>query len=79
MVTHEVWFEGRNEPVLQLRDDDLFQQFTRWLKKGPQLTAHGWEGTFEGKPVAINFAKVTYIALLQAEGWGDPGTDEGTV
>jgi len=62
MVIHEVSIEGGITPmVLELEDDQLFQQFKRWVEKDNAVTANGWVGTFEGKTWVINFQKVACI------------------
>jgi hypothetical protein len=67
MVSHEVWFEGGATPVLvDLEDDQLFQQFKRWIQQDNQFTARGWIGTVEGKTWALNFNQVACITLLPA-------------
>jgi hypothetical protein len=62
MVTHEVWIEGAAAPLLlDLEDDELFQQFKRWVQKDNTFTATGWVGTVDNKNWAINFERVACL------------------
>ncbi len=65
MVTHEVWLGGAAAPlVLDLDDDQLFQQFKRWVQKDREFAAIGWVGTVEDKNWVINFERVACITAL---------------
>jgi len=69
MVTHEVWIEGAPAPVLlDLEDDQLFQQFKSWLLKDQLSLAKGWTGTVDGRTWAINFRRIACMTLRPKEG-----------
>jgi len=69
MVTHEVWIEGAASPVLlDLEDDQLFQQFKSWLLNEHLSTAQGWTGTVDGRIWAINFGRIACMSLKPTDG-----------
>jgi hypothetical protein len=74
MFTHEVWFDGAANPVLlDLDDEQLFQQFQQWVRGDVEASGHGWTGTVEGKTWAINFHRVACIAIVTKKDKGRMG------
>ena len=74
MMIHEVWIDGGATPlVLELKDDELFQHYKRWVEKDNSFTANGWVGTLEGKTWVINFQKIAGITTSPKRDRGGMG------
>ena len=74
MIIHEVWIDGGATPlVLELKDDELFQHFKRWVEKDNSFTANGWVGTLEGKTWVVNFQKIAVITTTLKRDRGSMG------
>jgi len=80
MVTHEIWMEGGAVPViLDLEDDQLFQQFRHWVDQDAEVMGNGWTGTSEGKTWVISFQRVACISIATKEARRGMGFGSGSV